>query len=485
MSAGALLVPGRALGQQEVLRLRDGESHTAPAFAAIAQRTDLPITGMAAGWRPERTVGGLAKVRLDYAAPTPARRQKIIYNYGHSGGGITLSLGCAARVEKYIRGGPAGAPPRVRKDEKIVIVGAGVIGLAMAYVLKDEGYQRVEVVANREASGKFDDPKTVSDIAGGQFDAAGVAGVTGNIAPGDDLSGVLRETLTVLTKYRDRPGDPFRNVYVPVLNYTTDPGRIPPPLVTASAVVAGHASHLLDRIALPPNSVAGIAAPFLTLRESSVRFGVRGTILINAASLITAMKAYLRDTSGGKIAVPINAPATVARLTNGGPPLVRNLRDLATLDADVIVVCAGLGSALFAEGDEGARMFGRYGLLARLDKLSFRAGEPRYLYSGLGYMFPRSDGVIVGGAWPSNSAMFAIPSIEVGPVARPPETAARYLTSVRVGDSSDSARARDMVRTIVSMFVHDCGRVPQDLNRVQAWFNGYEKYKDTRMACRA
>ena len=80
---------------------------------------------------------------------------KVVHNYGHGGAGVTMSFGSAHEVLTLVR-----TLPRPRTP--IVVLGSGVCGLTTALILVQAGFETVV----RSASFP---PDTTSDVAGGQF----------------------------------------------------------------------------------------------------------------------------------------------------------------------------------------------------------------------------------------------------------------------------------------------------------------------------
>ena len=83
------------------------------------------MTRTTVGFRPFRPSGFvLGTEKLD--------SKLLVHNYGHGGGGMTLSWGTADQAVRKMEGNPAPGP--------VAVIGAGVIGLTTAVLLQRLGY---------------------------------------------------------------------------------------------------------------------------------------------------------------------------------------------------------------------------------------------------------------------------------------------------------------------------------------------------------
>ena len=278
-----------------------------------------------AGLRPHRT----GTYRLE--AET-FDKKFVVHNYGHGGAGITMSWGCAQTVLKLLTDQRA-----VLKDNKVAVLGAGVIGLTTACTLQNAGFD-VSVFAEKLS------PNTTSDVAGGQW-APSV------VDHADETK--FRQLLKVAYAAHLGRGTDY-GVHERV-NYTF----IDSPELDYAAPSGADARQSLDRM------------PFAHVRHAG--FGYP-TLLVEPPVL---MKRLMRDLSEAGVVPTIQTFA--------------NKSQIAALPGSAVVNCLGLG-AREVWGD--TRMQGIKGILAWLPP------QPNltYLYSGIGYLFPRSDHLVVGGS---------------------------------------------------------------------------------------
>lgn len=290
-----------------------------------------------------RVVTGLRPYR---ASGFSVRAEKLgdkllVHDYGHGGGGVTLSWGTAELAVDVGFGDPG----------DYAVIGCGAVGLATARLLQRRG-GRVTIYA------KALPPDTTSNIAGAQWWPASV------FSPG-------------------RLADPERFKLAARLAYRHFQGLVGPHYGvrwTRNYVVSerpgGHVplmglSELIGDLAPETRDVPAAEHPF------------KGRFVQQFDSMMVEPPVYLQAmledvlTAGGRVVVrEFASPA-----------------ELAALPERVVFNCTGLGSkALF--GDEE--------LEPVKGQLVFLLPQPEVTYNllgGGGYMFPRADGVLLGGTF--------------------------------------------------------------------------------------
>jgi glycine/D-amino acid oxidase-like deaminating enzyme len=294
------------------------------------------VTRTTVGLRPYRASGFVL-------AAEGADRQTIVHNYGHGGGGMSLSWGTAllARSLALASGKRSAA-----------VIGCGVIGLSTARVLQDAGFS-VTVYA-RDLP-----PLTTSNMSGAQWSPTSVY-ETG-AADAAFLSRFVEASALAQARYQTLLGDDYGVRWIENYSCYDVPGRsfldnLHPGLRPLYPDVAeyGPGEH-----------------PFPT------RYAVRFLTMIIEPNRY--LRALLRDVQ-----------------LRGGRVVVREFADVAqirTLDENLVVNCTGLGARA---------LFGDTVLEPVRGQLSVLAPQPGIDYltlTPIGYMFPRSDGIVLGGTF--------------------------------------------------------------------------------------
>ena len=287
-----------------------------------------------AGVRPYRN----GSYRLDTET---AAGKFIVHNYGHGGAGITLSWGCAAKVRDIVKQRIAAS-----HDTQAAVLGAGVMGLTAATLLRDLGLN-VTIYAERMPAA------TTSSKAGGQW-AVSVIEFQGKE---QELAGIIK---TAYTTFKSSIGQGFGVSQRP--NYTATrshnleivlqlvPGLIPKPVPLARMPFEGHTSPGFEY----------------------------QTLLIEPPIFLARLQTDL-----------------AARSVNIVPRKFASKSEVLTsLTEKIIVNCTGLGAMTLWNDPKMVPIKGQLAMLPPQPNL-------QYLYGQDGYMFPRADHVVIGGTFES------------------------------------------------------------------------------------
>lgn len=259
----------------------------------------------------------------------------LVHNYGHGGAGVTLSWGAAELAVEQLE---AAAGPARRREA--AVLGGGVVGLSTARVLQERGW-RVTVYAEHFAT------DTTSNRAGAQFAPSGVA--VSNQTELDDM--VRRSAVRFLRLAPQNIG------VVPRWNYTSARG--------------GGALNSVPRDLLPSRTLDRL--PFAGAAGNQPG-RVHATFLIEPPRYLPWLLQQVRN-SGGR---------TVAQRFAGAGQALR-------LPQPAIVNCLGLGAGDVFQDSQVQPIRGQLVHLSRQDL--------PYMISHRGYLFPRSDVVVLGGSY--------------------------------------------------------------------------------------
>ncbi len=333
---------------------RAGWADTGGALARVRVAADREIRSVA-GLRPFRATGFRVEVeRLD--------DKLLVHNYGHGGAGITLSWGTSEiAVEEALAAvgsiglssgwsGAAtdGLPPPPSGGGSCAVIGCGVVGLSTAILMQRQGWQ--VTIYSREVP-----PHTTSNIAGGFWSPHAVSDPGRTSAQYDQQ--FVRAARVAHRYFQGMVGAHYGVRWIDT--YVASDGPQPQPWFDAGM------EDLYPRAAALPAD----AHPFP--RAHARRFS---TLLIEPFTYLEALMRDFRIASGRLV---VHSFSSVRELAALGEPLVFN--------------CTGMGAKELVGDQEMDPIRGQ---------LTFLLPQPEVDYcllSGGLYMFPRSDGILLGG----------------------------------------------------------------------------------------
>jgi glycine/D-amino acid oxidase-like deaminating enzyme len=305
-----------------------------PRVRVSADRVIRTIVGL----RPFRPSGFVVRAeKLD--------EKLLIHNYGHGGAGITLSWGTA---ELAVAEGSRST------ETECAVLGCGVVGLSTARVLQQRGYR--PTIYAREMP-----PSTTSNVAGGLWDPV-------TVYDRGRASTAFRQQFgeaarVAFRRYQSLAGDWYGVRWMPVYSLSPDGPRQPPAADSPYAAV----EPLYPEARQLPAAENPFRVPYAFRRQS---------MLIEPSIYLPAL---LRDfqIAGGRVVIREFGSA----------------RDVAGLAEKVVYNCTGLGAR---------ELFGDSELTPIRGQLTFLLPQPEIDYMTIGpgdiYMFPRRDGVLLGGS---------------------------------------------------------------------------------------
>jgi D-amino-acid oxidase len=294
--------------------------------------------------RVARTVAGLRPFRPGGFVVRSDRfgDRVVVHNYGHGGGGISLAWGSSELAAELVSEAAA-----ERGFREVAVLGSGIMGLTSARLLQDRGFQ--VTVHARELP-----PFTTSNAGGGQWSPFTVF-EGGATSPAFDAQ-YERAARISHARYQLLVGQRYGVRWMENLVLRGAP---------TGERRGSFADLFLDEEEYGPGEHP-FPAPWL---------GRSVTLLIEPGIFLSELT---RDIllRGGRIV----------------PRAFSDLEEVLALETGCVVNCTGLGSrALF--GDET--------LVPIRGQLALLLPQPEVDYMLLGggaYMFPRSDGIVLGGS---------------------------------------------------------------------------------------
>jgi glycine/D-amino acid oxidase-like deaminating enzyme len=262
--------------------------------------------------------------------------KRLVHNYGHGGAGITLSWGTSKLATELGLQGHNGP---------VAVLGSGVVGLSTARLVQEAGFPVVIYAAALP-------PETTSNIAGGQFHPA-YAFKESAVTP-EFMAQFARALDYSWRRFQIMVGEDYGIRWLPTYVETDSPEA---------------------------KTIATFPPVNRMLSPAENPFPWSGTLRYDTMYIETGryLRQMIRDVqiAGGKIEVrKFATPAEIAALSEG---LVFN--------------CTGLGSS---------ELFNDQDLRPARGQLAILEPQPEVQYAftgGPGYMFPRPDGIILGGTF--------------------------------------------------------------------------------------
>jgi D-amino-acid oxidase len=327
------------------------------------------VTRTTVGLRPYRAAGFVLRAESD-------DRKTYIHNYGHGGGGMSLSWGSALVVRELAT---------ATRHRTAAVIGCGVNGLSSALALLDAGFD-VTIYA-RELP-----PDTTSNKSGAQWSPS-------SIFDPDRVDPSFRALYTRVSelsyaRFQTLLGEDYGVRWIENFdcNDRADAGFF-------QSVERRWIMHLYPQLQrFGPGEhpfPTTYATRFLTMLIEPNRY----------------LRALTRDVLARRARIVVRELASRAELAALAEPLVVN--------------CSGLGARVLAGDAALDPVRGQLDVLRPDPAIDYTA-----LYGGGGYMFPRSDGIVLGGTFQhGNSDLNPDPASS----ARIVGSAARFFGAMRAG----------------------------------------------------
>jgi len=279
----------------------------------------------------------------------------LVHNYGHGGAGITLSWGTASLAIDFARGTePQAVASRSRPQgsarRRFAVLGCGVNGLSTARMLQRHFEGTVTIYA------KDLPPETTSNIAGGFWSPT-------SLYDPDAVSAKFNEQFRLACRISHRAfqllaGTEYGVRWIDTFELYRNEALL------GEELPGGNELYPSQQIHRDPDHYFGF--PFV--RQFS-------TMLIEPQTYLNAL---LRDfyIAGGKVVVKE----------------FHNRHEILRLPEPIIFNCTGLGARALFDDQKLGPVRGQLEVLLPQPEID-------YCYLSRGYMFPRHDGIVLGGTF--------------------------------------------------------------------------------------
>ena len=326
-------IPAQLLANAFSADLPESACHLPPVRVA-ADREIRTVAGL----RPFRPSG--FRVELEKFGTTT-----VVHNYGHGGGGITLSWGTSRLALDLGLQGHTGP---------VAVLGSGAVGLATARLLQEAG---IPVTVYTKAL----PPDTTSNIAGGQWFPASVYDPQRTLTP--EFTGQFQAAARYsYRRYQIMTGSKYGIRWMRNYFLSKEPFRFP---------TTGGQFSLLQGLLPELRDLTPQEHPFVNMP-------------------------YVRQFDGLLIEPPVYLPAVLDEVRLAGGKVVvgevQNTDQMRKLPEKLVFNCTGLGAkALFGDAE----------LTPVRGQLAFLLPQPEVTYATTyedTYMFSRRDGILLGGS---------------------------------------------------------------------------------------
>jgi glycine/D-amino acid oxidase-like deaminating enzyme len=308
--------------------------------------------------REIRTVVGLRPFRQSgfRVAAEKLGDKLVVHNYGHGGGGVTLSWGTADLATRIALDALAAAPSASSgspsASRNVAVLGAGAVGLATARLLQLRGASPTVYTAALP-------PDTTSNIAGAQVFPFLAYGRGALVSPFREQ--FLSAAHFSYRWYQSLVGPVYGVRWMTNFSLGDEKPAYEKGLVGWQSPIRDMLPQLADLV----RAEHPFAQPFVR------RFA---TMMIDPPVYLTQLMRDVRLAGGNFVVRTFGSPA-----------------ELATLPEPVIMNCTGLGARALFGDEELTPVKGQLTVLLPQPEVEYAV-----LYGDL-YMFSRRDGVLLGG----------------------------------------------------------------------------------------